>query len=246
MMVSAPDTPYGAAFIQFCQLLAWRPLDLTRLHESFASLAAVAARDHPEMPWPTVMRTGNGQTILFTVEALLAEKSESFAKTLSVSDDIIRDLLVRWEGVRAKEVVAGWQGAGFQLHLTKKVRVGPKSTRTQPSGSLCVSCSWKLGQEQRVVCTSSDNAQHIEASLRGLKGILLLSSNLGLDGLLLLKWKNGFWLEIQPDGWLISADYLLDFGWDDQQLFVYRRFDGSFVAYEQEYDVDGENINQTV
>jgi hypothetical protein len=235
MMISAPETPYGAATVYFYQVLAWRPLNMMRLQEAFASLSAVAARDHPEMPWPTVLRMGNGQTIPFTVEALLARKSEALAKTLPVPDELISNLLVRWEGVTAKEVVAGWQGAEFQLHLTRKVRVGPKSTRTQPSGSLCVSCSWKLGQEQRVVCTSDDTAQHIEASLRGLKGVLLLSTHLGVDGLLLLKWKTGFWLELRPDGWLISADYLLDFGWDDQQPLIYRCFDGSFVAPEPGY-----------
>jgi hypothetical protein len=233
MLVSAPDTPYGAAFIHFWQLLAWRPLNLTRLQEAFASLAEVAARDHPEMPWPTVLRMGDGQTIPFTVEALLARKNETFAQRLPVPDELISDLLVRWEGVTAKEVVAGWQGAGFQLHLTKKVRLGPQKTRTQPSGSLCVSCSWKLRQEQLVVCTSSDPVPHITASLRGLKGVLLLSSHLGPAGLLQLKWKKGFWLEIQPDGWLLSADYLLDFGWEEQQLLLYHRFGGDFFAHEQ-------------
>jgi hypothetical protein len=242
MMVSAPDTPYGAAFIQFCQILAWRPLNITRLYESFAALSAVASRDHPEMPWPTVMRTGNGQTIPFTVEALLAQKSEAFAKTLPVPDDIVRDLLVRWEGVAAKEVAVGWQGAGFQLHLTKKVRLGPKKTRTQHGGTLCVSCPWKLGQEDQVVCTSSDTAQHIEDSLRELTGVSLLSSYLGTDGLLLLKWKTSFWLEIQPDGLLISADYLLDFGWDDQQPLVYHRFGGSFVTHKQGYYSETDDI----
>lgn len=233
MLVSAPDTPYGAAFVHFCQVLAWRPLNLTRLQEAFASLAAVAARDHPEMPWPPVLRTGDGQNILFTVEALLARKNETFAQTPPVPDELISDLLVRWEGVVAKEVVAGWQGAGFQLHLTKKVRLGPQKTRTQPSGSLCVSCSWKLGQEQLVVCTSSDPVEHIEASLRSLKGVLLRSSQLGPAGLLQLNWKTGFWLEIQPDGWLLSEDYLLDFGWEDQQLLLYHRFGGNFFAHEQ-------------
>jgi hypothetical protein len=233
MLVSAPDTPYGAAFVHFCQVLAWRPLNLTRLQEAFASLAAVAARDHPEMPWPPVQRTGDGQTIPFTVEALLARKKEAFTQTPPVPDELISDLLVRWEGVVAKEVVAGWQGAGFQLHLTKKVRLGPKKTRTQPSGSLCVSCSWKLGQEQVVVCTSSDPVPHLETSLQGLKGVLLLSSHLGPAGLLRLKWKTGFWLEIQPDGWLLSDDYLLDFGWQDQQLLVYHCFGGNFFAHEQ-------------
>ncbi len=186
MLVSAPDTPYGAAFIHFCQLLEWRPLNLTRLQEAFASLAAVVARDHPEMPWPTVLRTGDGQTIPFTVEALLARKNETFAKALPIPDGLISDLLVRWEGALAKEVVAGWLGAGFQLHLTKKVRLGSQKTRTQPSGSLCVSCTWTLGQKQVVLCTSSDPVPHIEASLQSLKGVLLLSSRLGPAGLLQL------------------------------------------------------------
>ena len=240
MLVSAPDTPYGAAFVHFCQVLAWRPLNLTRLQEAFASLAAVAARDHPQMPWPTILRTGDGQTIPFTVEALLAQKSEAFAKARPVPDELLSNLLVRWQGVAAKEVVAGWQGAGFQLHLTKKVRLGPKKTRTQPSGSLCVSCSWKLGQEQLVVCTSSDPVPHIAACLQSLKGALLRSSHLGPAGLLQLNWKTGFWLEIQPDGWLLSEDYLLDFGWEDEQLLLYHRFGGHFFAHEQ----SDENTNE--
>jgi hypothetical protein len=234
-MVSAPDTPYGAAFVQFCQLLARRPLNITRLQEAYASLAAVAARDHPAMPWPTVMRTGDGQTIPFTLEALLSRKSEAFAQALPVPDVTIKELLHRWESVRVKEVVASWRDAGFQLHLTKKIRVGPKSTRTQHGGSVCVSCSWKFGQEQLVVCTSSDSAQHIAASLRSLKGASLLSSHLGPDGLLLLKWKTNAWLLIEPDGWLLGEDYLLDFGWEDQQLLIYYRFGGSFVTHEQRY-----------
>lgn len=242
-MVSAPDTPYGDAFKQFCLLLAKRPLNLPQLHGAFASLSSVVARDHPEMPWPTVMSTGDGQTIPFTVEALLARKSEAFAKMLTVPDELVGGLLSRWEGVTVKTVVPSWQGAGFQLHLSKKTHLGPKRKRTQDMGSLCVSCSWKLKQEHVVVCSSDDTALHIEESLHVLKGLSLLSSQLEPEGVLLLEWKNNLWLEIQPDGWSISEDYSLDFGWDDEQLLLYYRFGGSFVAREQRDYNENYDIN---
>lgn len=235
-MISAPDTPYGDAFKRFLVLLAHRPLNLRQLHEAFASLSSIAVRDHPNMPWPTVMRMGHGQTIPFTVEALLARKNETYAEMPTVPADVVRGWLVRWEGVTVKTVVSGGQDASFQLHLVKKKQIGPKSMRTHDIGSLCVSCSWQLKQEHQVMCTSVDTATQIEQSLRRLKGLSLVGSQLESTGILLLKWTNKLWLEIQPDGWPISADYSLDFGWDDEQPLACYRYEGCFVAREQSAD----------
>jgi hypothetical protein len=226
MMISAPDTPYGAATIQFWQIFTRRPLNLPRLQEAFATLATLAVQEHPDSPWPGTLDFGNGQLIPFTVEALLARKSEMYANSPSVPDSTVQELLVRWDGLTIKEVLAGWQGAGFQLSLAKK-------SRTQVLGNLGVSCSWQLRQEQTVLCSSTDTDLHIAESLRTLKGKSLLTSHLGPKGHLVLGWKTGYWLEIQPDELVISPDYHLDFGWDDEQLLLYYRFAGAFVAFEQ-------------
>jgi hypothetical protein len=233
MMVSAPDTPAGAAFIHFCQLFARRPLDILRLQEAFASLSALAIQEQPDRPWPTTIRTGNGQLVPFTVEALLAQRSEQYANSPSVPASRIQDLLTRWTGAIIKEVVAGWQGAGFQLCLAKKGHLGPKKARNQDAGSLRVSCTWQLVQKQAVVCSSNDPDLHIKESLQALKGKTILSSQVGPNGHLLVNWQTDSWVEIQPDRLAISPDYHLEFGWDDQQLLLYYCFEGAFVTFEQ-------------
>lgn len=160
-------------------------------------------------------------------------RSGRHANRSSVPAEMIKELLLRWENATIKEIVAGWQGAGFQLHLAKKVRLEPKRARTEHVGSVVVSCAWKLMQKQEVCCSSSDTDQHIDQTLRTLKGMSLVGSSLELGGMLILKWKSDFELEINPDGWLINSDYYLDFGWEGNQPLVYEFFEGNFISFEQ-------------
>lgn len=232
MMISAPDTPYGAAFAHFWQIFARRPLNLARLQEAFASLGELAVQEQPTIPWPTTISTGNGERIPFTVEALLADfaRRKDYARRPTVSDSTIQDYLLRWTDSTIKEVVAGWQGAGFQVRLAKKIRLASKSTRTEQIGSLGVSCTWRLLREQHLVCSSNDSDLHLAESLPALKGKKLLASQLVSGGWLSLTLQAGFYLEIQPDNLAIHSDYFLDFGWDNQQPLHYDYFQGAFVA----------------
>lgn len=188
------------------------------------------------MPWPTTIGTGSGERIPFTVESLLANfaRKSKYASRPAVSDSTIQELLLRWTDSTIKEVVAGWQGAGFQLRLAKKIRLSSKSTRTQDVGSLGVSCTWQLLQNQKLVCSSNDTDLHIAESLLVLKGKKLLDSQLSSGGRLLLNLQANFYLEIQPDSLAINSDYFLDFGWDDQRLLLYDCFEGAFVAFKQD------------
>lgn len=237
-MISAPDTPYGAAFVHFWQLFARRPLNLPRLQEAFASLGELAVQEQPHMPWPTTISTGNGERIPFTVESLLADFAQKakreYTSRPAVSASTIQELLLRWTDSAIKEVVAGWQGAGFQLRLAKRIRLASKSTRTEEVGSLGVSCTWQLRQEQKLVCSSNDTDLHLAESLPALKGKKLLDSQLSAGGQLSLTFQAGFYLAIQPDKLAINADYFLDFGWDDHRMLHYDCFEGAFVALKQD------------
>jgi hypothetical protein len=246
MLISAPDTPYGAAFVHFWQLFGRRPLNLPRLQEAFASLGELAVQEQPNMPWPTTISTGDGERIPFTVESLLADfaRKSGYASRPAVSDSTIQELLLRWTDSTIKEVVAGWQGAGFQLHLAKKIRLASKSTRTQDVGSLGVSCTWQLLQEQKLVCSSNDTDLHIAESLPALKGKKLFDSQLSSGGRLSLTLQAGFYLEIQPDNLAINSDYFLDFGWDDQSMLHYDCFEGAFVAFKQD-DSEQDNMDNS-
>jgi hypothetical protein len=236
MMISAPDTPYGAAFVHFWQIFARRPLNLPRLQEAFTSLGELAVQEQPNIPWPTTISTGNGERIPFTVESLLANfaRNSRYASRPAVSDRTIQELLLRWTDSTIKEVVTGWQGAGFQVRLAKKIRLSSKSTRTQEVGSLGVSCTWQLLQEHRLVCSSNDTDLHLAESLSALKGKKLLNSQLYAGGRLVITLQAGFHLEIQPDSLAINSDYFLDFGWDDQSMLLYDCFEGAFVAFKQD------------
>ncbi len=233
MMISAPDNPYGAALIQFWQLFTRRPLNLPRLRESFASLGVLATQEQPAMPWPTTLRTGNGQSMPFTIEALLAERNKLHSSSPAVPASTVQGLLTRWTGATINEIVACWQGAGFQVRLTKRVRLEPNKARTHYAGSLIVACTWQLVAEQRIVCSSHDTDAHMVASLNMLRGKAITASQLSGDGQLLLYWHAGSWLAIQPDKLAISADYHLDFGWDNQRALLYTCFEGAFVTPEQ-------------
>lgn len=240
-MISAPDTPYGAAFVHFWQLFARRPLNLLRLQEAFASLGELAVQEQPNMPWPTTIGTGDGERIPFTIESLLADfaRKSRYTSRPAVSDGTIQELLLLWTNSTIKEVVAGWQGAGFQLRLAKKKRLSSKNTRAQDVGSLGVSCTWQLLQEQNIVCSSNDTDLHIAESLFVLKGKKLLDSQLSFGGRLLLNLQSCFHLEIQPDSLAINSDYFLDFGWNDQSLLLYDCFAGAFFAFKQDdSDID--------
>jgi hypothetical protein len=232
MLISAPDTPYGAAFVHFWQVFARRPLHLPRLREAFAALGECALHAQPPLPWPTTIRTGTGTQIPFTVEALLAEfaRKSTYASRPAVSDATIQDYLLRWTNATIKEVVPGWQGAGFQVQLAKKIRLASTRTRTQDVGGFGVSCTWQLLQEQHLVCSSNDTDSHLAKALRILRGKKLLSSQLSAGGGLLLSLQAGFRLTIAPDHFAISADYFLDFGWDDQHWLHYDCFEGAFSA----------------
>jgi hypothetical protein len=81
------------------------------------------------------------------------------------------------------------------------------------------------------MCSSSDTEEFLAESLRKLTGAQLINSHLGADGCLVLTWNTGAQLELQPDNWLISPDYYLDFGWAGQQPQLYYRFGGEFAAY---------------
>ncbi|SFQ82511.1 hypothetical protein [Hymenobacter arizonensis] len=237
MMISAPDTPHGAAYVHFWQLFAGRPLNLARLREAFASMGELAVQEEPNTPWPTTIIAGNGERIPFTVESLLAyfARDSGSARRSAVSDSTIQELLPRWTNATIKEI-AGWQGAGFQLRLAKRIRLASKSTHTQ-DGSLGVSCTWQLLQEQQLVCSSSDTDLHIAESLPALQGKKLLDSQLSSGGKLSLNLQAGFYLAIQPDNLGLYSDYFLDFGWDDQSPRSYNFFRGAFVASKQD---DGE------
>jgi hypothetical protein len=238
MMISAPNTPSGAAFLHFWQLFARRPLNLPHLQEAFVSLGDLARKEQPTMPWPTTIGTGDGERIPFKVESLLADFAQKakrkYAGRAAVSDQTIQALLLRWTGSTIKEVVVGWQGAGFQIRLAKKIHLPSKSTRTQQVGSLGVVCTWQLLQEQKLVCSSNDTDLHLAESLPVLKGKKLLDSHLSAGGRLLLTLQAGFQLAIQPDSLAINADYFLDFGWNDQCMLFYDCFEGAFVPFEQD------------
>jgi hypothetical protein len=211
MMVSAPDTPYGAAFMHFCQVFAYRPLNLPRLQAAFATVATLAAQEAPAQPWPLTFKTGTTEQLPFTIEALLAQHRARYATRPRVPANTIQDLFPRWTGATIQEVIPGWQGAGFQLRFAKRGRLAPKKTRTASLGSLGVSCSWQLVQAHVQVCSSEDDEQHMAVCLSSLKGQKLTLLELGEDGSLRLSWRAGSWLGIQPDGWV--GDYFLDFGW---------------------------------
>jgi len=198
------------------------------------------------MPWPTTISTGDGERIPFTVESLLADfaRKSGYASRPAVSDSTIQELLLRWTDSTIKEVVAGWQGAGFQLRLAKKIRLASKSTRTEDVGSLGVSCTWQLLQEQKLVCSSNDTDLHIAESLTAIKGKKLLDSQLSSGGRLSLTLQAGFYLEIQPDNLAINSDYFLDFGWDDQNMLHYDCFEGAFVAFKQD-DSEQDNLDNS-
>jgi hypothetical protein len=242
MMISALDTPYGAALIHFWQLFTRRPLNLPRLQEAFASLGMLAIKEQPTRPWPTTLRTDNGQSIPFTIEALLARRSELYASSPAVPASTVQELLTRWTGATIKEVLAGWQGAGFQVRLAKRVQLEPNKARPHYAGSLLVACTWQLVAEQQVVCSSNDTDAHMAAALLALKGRAITASKLSADGQLLLYWQAGSWLAIQPDKLAISADYHLDFGWDDQLALLYTCFEGAFVTVKQENYNEPDNV----
>ena len=231
MIGDAPDTAYGAAFARFWQVFTRSPLNIPRLHEAFADLAALAAHEHPDLPWPTTLRM-DGQLMPFTVEALLARKHKTYASRASVPDTKVRDLLTRWNGSAVMAVIPHGQGAGFQLRLGQKVSAGPKRMRVQDTGSLGVFCTWQLVKEQQVLYSSDDSDLQTEKSLRALKGQRIRSSELGERGTLRLHWQPDFWLDIQPDRLAIGPDYHLDFGWEAQRFLLYHCFEGDFVAYE--------------
>lgn len=234
MMISAPDTPCGAALIHFWQLFTRRPLNLPRLREEFASLGVLAIQEQPDMPWPTTLRTGNGQSMPFTIEALLAERNKLHSSSPAVPASTVQELLIHCTGTTIKEIVACWQGAGFQVRLAKRIRLEPNKTRRHYAGSLIVACTWQLVAEQQVVCSSNDTDAHMAASLNALRGKAIIASQLSDNGQLLLYWQAGSWLAIQPDKLAISADYHLDFGWDDQQALLYTCFEGAFVTPAQD------------
>jgi hypothetical protein len=142
----------------------------------------------------------------------------------------VQELLTRWTGATIKEIVACWQGAEFQVRLAKRVCPGPNKARTHYAGSLIVTCTWHLVAEQQVVYSSNDTDTHMAASLNTLRGKAIIANQLSADGQLLLYWHTGSWLAIQPDKLAISADYHLDFGWDDQQALLYMCFVGAFVT----------------
>jgi hypothetical protein len=207
---------------------------MPRLHEAFAAMGGLAIQEQPTRPWPTTLRTGNGQSMPFTIEALLAKRNELYASGPAVLASTVQELLTRWTGATIQKVVAGWQGAGFQVHLAKRTQLGSNKTRTHYAGSLIVACTWQLVAEQQVVCSSNETDAHLAAALNALRGKAITASQLSADGQLLLYWQAGSWLAIQPDKLAISADYHLDFGWDDQQALYYTCFEGAFVTLKQD------------
>ncbi len=230
MMISAPDTPFGAALIHFWKVFARRPLHLSRLQGAFATLAALAVQEDPDRSWPLILNAGTDQEVPFTIEALLARERERHATRPQVPTGTIQDLLTRWTGSTIKEVITDWSGAGFQLRFAKKVRLAPKKTRTDSMGSMGVACSWHLVQAHTRVCSSDDAAAHINTCLDTLQGKKLLAPELTEDGYLRLSWQAGSWLGIQPDGWV--RDYFLDFGWEGEHILAFDYFAGTFRAFE--------------
>lgn len=230
MIYSVPDTAFGAATAKFLLLFQQRPVTLAELHTAFADMAAVAARDHPEISWPIKQTDGDGQVSTFTVEGWLAALRSHYTRLPCREDTTVLEKLARWHGAQAKATVTSkpWP-TELQFHFTKRVRTAQGKTFTEQFGVLAAACSWELWREKIVIISSANaDSQAQKMFSATLKGTRVIEVRLETGGVLILLFSKGIRIEIQPDDFAVGPDYFL---YSDS--LTYYRFAGNFVENEQ-------------
>jgi hypothetical protein len=208
-MISAPDTPFGRAFLAYIALYTHRPLDLELLHAQYAALAALATQEHPLMPWPLLL--DDTPPCSFSVEDLLARERGPYARMPLLDPAHVTRTVARWQGARVKQVVAGGgMRYLFDLQVIRRAHPRQPKLRGRKSGWLRISCSWQLGLPHP--CSSREAEERVVASLSALQGATLETIDVAATGGLGLTFSTGARLQVQPDGLRSSPDYQLDLG----------------------------------
>lgn len=219
-MISAPDTPFGRAFLAYMALYTHRPLDLEQLHAQYAALAALAAQEHPLMPWPLML--SDTPPCSCSVEDLLARERGPYARLPLLDPTHVARIAARWQGARVKQVVAGdGMRSLFDLQFVRPTLPRHPKLRGRKSGWLRVNCSWLLGPSY--LCSSREAEERVVAALYPLQGTTLETLHVTVTGGLALTFSTGVRLEVRPDGLRLSPDYQLEVG-----RHPYVRYAGTF------------------
>gem|GEM_PF-6706505 len=239
MMISVPGTPFGVALGQFLMLFEKRPQSLAHLHEAYTSLSILAAREHPEMPWPQQMTYADGLTCSFTVENILFSIRKLHTEK-STTSDAVAEQLALWNSAKVDDPTV-WNsdfGPELRLYLAKKYEE-PKKTYPKWA-TLAVSCPWRLLKKNVVLCSSNDTDSQIgNVFSAALKRAKLLDSRIGPEGGLVLIFSAGAFLEVRPHDFCIGPHYSLHLG-----NRSYYQFDEGFFASESSADEEGEEPSQ--
>jgi hypothetical protein len=229
MLISVPDTPYGAALGQFLLLFERRPIDLAHLHAAFADLSVIALRDHPEIPWPMQMNIDQQPASMFTVEGLLAYMRKSSTSKPTVDEATVTQALALWNGAKVENTMASTgMGPDLRIYLVRKPSLGPQRGHFHECATLAADCAWKLLKNDTLLCSSTDADPELGQMLsKALKGARLLASRVETGGILSLVFNRGSLLEISPFDFSIGPDY--SFYVENK---YYSRFNGSFVMDE--------------
>ncbi|SFQ78653.1 hypothetical protein [Hymenobacter arizonensis] len=218
MLGSVPDTPFGHALGQFMLLFNGHlPFDEAALHAAFAALRDVAAREHPDRPWPLPTRHDNGAPAALTVEFLLGLGRARYARLPVVPAGAVGAALRTWHGARVEGVeYRRVEGPGLRVDFMQAADEEPRAW-----GTLFADCAWQaLPATPRRPRAGARGVAHAKA----LVGAVLVGSQVGEDGRLTLAFSTGSRLEVVPGAPVWKTDYDLHL---DGHYF--HRFAGTFV-----------------
>lgn len=196
MLLSVPDTPFGHALGQFMLLFDRYPLDLGHAQAAFATLSALAAREHPDRPWPLLVPAGeNEPAVSITVDGMLALKRARYADLLPAPDADVAGGLAAWTGATVHAASAERANtADSVLHMELKLPTG----QTQ---WLTAHCPWQVTPAGEVARRWNDAVAPLRRAVTALRRAKVAHVQVQPSGALEVTLATGSCLLVGAAGW---------------------------------------------